>query len=205
MQKVGCFVRDGIKQLNRRMGPFLWIAGGIFLLGIFLGAIASPAMGRMLQPFVTGLRQEAMGLRFDTKGQLEWALFDNNWMVSLYMVAGGVLLGLVPAAGVLINGALIGYVITTLSESDHVSPVWIVVAGVLPHGIFEIPAYLLSAGLGLRLGLLVVRTGTGRAHRRDWTAIMQDVAPIVGAFTVLLLMAAFIESHVTPWLLHKVI
>ncbi|MCY0900997.1 MAG: stage II sporulation protein M [Firmicutes bacterium] len=194
-----------LKELNRRMRPFLWIAGGLFFLGILLGAIAAPGIGHLLRPFVTGLRQEALDLRFDTKGQLEWALFDNNWMVSLYMVAGGLLLGLVPAVGVLINGALIGYVITTLSERDHMSPLWIVLAGVLPHGIFEIPAYLLAAGMGLRLGLLVARTGAGRAHRRDWTAILQDVAPIVGAFTVLLLIAAFMESHVTPWLLHKVI
>ena len=77
--------------------------------------------------------------------------------------------------------------------------------GILPHGIFELPALILSCALGL----LICRTGTEQTPQKGamcpscaacWTASASFyffVAP-------LLLVAALVEAYVTPALLKLV-
>jgi stage II sporulation protein M len=82
------------------------------------------------------------------------------------------------------------------------SPVVLAVNGLLPHGIFEIPALILASAAMLRIGVVLVTPQIGRSmgevvleQLADWTKIA------IGVVLPLLLIAAVIETYVTPLLL----
>ncbi|MFC1936126.1 stage II sporulation protein M [Chloroflexota bacterium] len=103
---------------------------------------------------------------------------------------------------------LIGYVMATLANAGV--PAWeFIVAFVLPHGIFEIPAILLSGAAIFRLGAALA--GPARSGESIGTGLLQALADwakiMVGYVVPLLLAAALMEALVTPkiavWLLTR--
>lgn len=108
--------------------------------------------------------------------------------VILYMVnmtAVGLLLGLFK---------LMGY-----------APVPLVLAGILPHGVFEIPALLLSCAAILHIGLVLVTPQAGRTIGDVLIEALADWARIiVGLVVPMLAIAAYVESNITPHLLVSV-
>ena len=79
------------------------------------------------------------------------------------------------------------------------------VLGVLPHGIFELSALILSCALGL----LICRTGTEWILKKSDTPFFRRVLDCIRVFLTfsvpLLLVAALIETYVTPALLNLVL
>ena len=74
----------------------------------------------------------------------------------------------------------------------------------LPHGIFELPALILSCAMGL----LLCRTGTERLRRGEGAApFFPRVMDCLRAFALLavplLLIAALAEAYVTPAMLAR--
>jgi stage II sporulation protein M len=177
---------------------FLFVAGGV-AGGVFHGALADA-----LQPLLRSLTHKAHVLRGDTAGSLMIALFVNNLRASVLMMVGGAAFGLIPLLGITSNGALVGDELAILALTRHISPWKALLFGILPHGIFEIPAYALACAVGFRLGWLVWRgllgQGSGSA---EWRTFIKDGAISLAAIVVLLVIAAFFESHVTPVLVQR--
>lgn len=76
--------------------------------------------------------------------------------------------------------------------------------GILPHGIFELPALILSCALGL----LICRTGTEKLRKRSDVSFLHRVLDCNRVFlsfvAPLLLVAALVEAYITPALLKLV-
>ncbi|MCE7859770.1 MAG: stage II sporulation protein M, partial [Chloroflexi bacterium CFX2] len=105
----------------------------------------------------------------------------------------------------ILNVALIGGVYALL-ELIGVSPIPIFLAGVLPHGIFEIPALMIGSAVVLYIGAVLVTPQTGKSMGEVILEMLADWAKIfVGVVVPLLALAAVIEAYVTPALLLKVI
>jgi stage II sporulation protein M len=100
-----------------------------------------------------------------------------------------------------INIGLIG-VIVALFQLAGYSAGPLLLAGVAPHGIFEIPALIISCAAVLHIGLTLV---TPQAHRTLGEVMLEALADWfkVSAAIVapLLMIAAIIETYVTPQLL----
>ena len=117
-------------------------------------------------------------------------IFLNNLKAAFSAVILGPLFGVVPALQAAANGAIIGVVIR---EAASRSNALMLLLGLMPHGIFEIPAMLISWGLGLRLGLWpfksIRRDGLGFIGRSKMAlgAMLRIVLP-------LLAIAALIEG-----------
>lgn len=60
----------------------------------------------------------------------------------------GILLGILPFLALVVNGYVLGFVANQAIAIDGIFVLW----RLLPHGIFEIPAILISTALGIRLG-----------------------------------------------------
>jgi stage II sporulation protein M len=70
-------------------------------------------------------------------------------------------------------------------------------AGILPHGIIELPTVLVSIGLGFRLGYLLILSILG--ERVDLRGEMKTAVRILIRWIMpLLLIAAAIETFITP-------
>ena len=82
------------------------------------------------------------------------------------------------------------------------SPVALAVYGLLPHGIFEIPALILASAAMLRIGVGLVTPQVGRSMGEVVLELLADWTKVaVGLVLPMLLIAALIETYVTPVLL----
>ncbi|QZA33744.1 stage II sporulation protein M [Hydrogenibacillus sp. N12] len=127
----------------------------------------------------------------------------SNLLAVVFAIAGGVVFGLIPLWSAVLNGALIGFLLAKTAEQGF-SPVAMFVYGILPHGLFELPAMILAAAYGLVIGGAVIRSLVGGVvGRRDdrfsagWRAIAGAFWPTIVAIVSLLIVAAAVESFVT--------
>jgi uncharacterized membrane protein SpoIIM required for sporulation len=121
-------------------------------------------------------------------------VFTNNVYVAAQEILFGVLLGL-PVIYVLYGNALnVGVAGGLMAANGRLGEFF---GLILPHGILELTAVFVAAGLGLKLGWTVIDPG-GRARA---TALAEEGrALVVGALglAVMLLTSGFIEGFVTP-------
>jgi len=128
-------------------------------------------------------------------------LLNNVRATTLVYLAGLVSFGVLGIAAFLLNFGLIGAVLGVFGLLGY-SPIMLFLAGLLPHGIFEIPALLLVSAVVLRVGAVLV---TPQAHKSMGQILMELLAEsgviLVGVAWPLLAIAALIEAHITPRLL----
>ncbi|MNF03889.1 hypothetical protein D3C80_2032940 [compost metagenome] len=77
----------------------------------------------------------------------------------------------------------------------------LIVKGLLPHGIIEIPAIIIACAFGLRFGGKVIQSMSGRVRGSSWAEFMRQTVTASVWIVILLLLAAIIESTITLALL----
>ena len=137
-----------------------------------------------------------------------WVIFQNNVMASLSMLGLGVFFGLFPILALTSNGFLLGFMLKTFALKG-VSPLPVLVVGILPHGIIEIFAVILAAAIGIKYGFYVIRMMVNmflserrRSIFKEFKDSLQDLPFIVVSLICMLFIAAVIESTITPLLIH---
>ena len=105
----------------------------------------------------------------------------------------------------LLNMSFIG-VVAALLKIVGLSPGLVLTVGLLPHGVFEIPALMLSCAAVMNIGLALITPQAGRTVGEVLIEAVADWARVMlGLVIPLLAIAAVIETYVTPMLLLKVI
>jgi uncharacterized membrane protein SpoIIM required for sporulation/ABC-type transport system involved in multi-copper enzyme maturation permease subunit len=129
-------------------------------------------------------------------------LFLHNFEATLLIGFFGLFsFGVLGVVLYLVNTTIIG-VLLGLFKLMGYAPLPLALAGILPHGIFEVPALLLSCAVILQSGLVLVTPQAGRTIGEVLIEALADWARIiVGLVIPLLVIAAYIESHITPQLL----
>ncbi len=136
--------------------------------------------------------------------------FPMIWGHNLRAVAIILLLGLF-SFGVLgtliflLNTGVIGAVLA-LEGALGISPIKLAIFGILPHGIFEIPALILSSAAVLYIGIALVTPRSPLTLGEVLIEAIADWAKIgIGLVLPLLTIAAILETWVTPVLLSSVL
>lgn len=121
-------------------------------------------------------------------------IFFNNSLKAIATMFSGLALGLGPLVFLIVNGFLLGIVVNGVSL-QHGALVSIL--SLLPHGILEFPSIILSAALGLHLGMVVLKKIIGKESH-----IKSEIKLSLFFFAAIILpalfVAAFIEVFVTP-------
>ena len=112
---------------------------------------------------------------------------------------GSVLLGF----EILLNGVLIGAVAAIVGVNQGVV---YPIAGLLPHGMIEIPAFLLQATCivvwQVTLSEAIITKMRGRELEKDKIRQgLQDALILAVASIIFFMIAAFIETYITPYIL----
>lgn len=169
------------------------------LSAVVLGLFAEQAQA-IVESFMAEVQQSGL---LDENGSISLAaLFGNNLQATLTAtVMGFVPFVFLPVFSLALNGAVIGAVLA-LSGAMGMKTGQVVLLGLLPHGIFEIPAIM----LGVAMGLYLCRQMNGTLRKRPGTPKIEAVLPHLCRVTVfgvvpLLVAAAVIETFVTPLLL----
>ena len=160
------------------------------LIGVLVSAMYPQASEGLFQ-----LLKEAFS-RITTLDPFERMLeiFKNNVRNSLMALVLGIIFGIIPFIIAVSNGLVLGMLAEIVSRQQGVL---FVVAALLPHGIIELPMVLISIGIGLRLGHAMYLFLKGM--RIDLTKeLIQGIWFYIRWIIPLLLVAAAIESYVTP-------
>ncbi|QLD86295.1 stage II sporulation protein M [Natronomonas halophila] len=117
----------------------------------------------------------------------------NNWTVAVSSAFAGLVLA-VPAAGALLfNGFVFGVIARTEETLLEL------LAFVVPHGILEIPAFIVAGALGFWLGGAGWRTLRGQASAEALADAIDRAFWVAIGLGVLLAIAAVIEGFVSPY------
>ncbi len=170
----------------KRYRSHIIIASLIFFSSLILGMIHSALDPSVSEKILLELQFLAESLIALEGWKLAIIIFVNNSVKILGSIILGIFFGLFPIFSLLVNGYLIGMI------AQYYGPI-VFLAGIVPHGIFEIPALLLGAGAGIRLGVIALK-------RRD--RLKEETTHSLGLFFTiiipLLLVAALIETFLTP-------
>jgi uncharacterized membrane protein SpoIIM required for sporulation len=127
-----------------------------------------------------------------------WILFVNMRALLIATALGMFSTGVLGVILLMVPIGLVGYFAGQMSLIG-VSPLWFLVAFVLPHGVFEIPAAVLEGAAIVRLGASVLAPPPDKTLGEGWLLALADWAKISLALVVpLLILAALAEAFLTP-------
>jgi stage II sporulation protein M len=174
------------------------LAIAIFLIAAVIGGIAvtnSPAVGEELMELIN--EEIFTQLMSENPAIVTLNIFINNLQASTILFLGGVSFGLITLLILTLNGFIIGVVAEMIRQEQGLL---FFLAGVLPHGIFEIPAFILAGSYGILLGMEVWRElkGDGDAVAAAGTYGRKFLLLVLP----LLAIAACIEGFITPEILN---
>ncbi|MCT8336962.1 stage II sporulation protein M [Methanoculleus sp. Afa-1] len=132
----------------------------------------------------------------DPPAVLAGKLFLNNLVACLLLFLGGASLGFVTMLILSVNGLVIGAIMELVRQQQGML---FIAAALIPHGIFEIPAFLIAGGLGLLLGRALLGEWHGTV---DAATEARSLARLFLSVVVpLLAVAAVVEAFITPAIL----
>jgi uncharacterized membrane protein SpoIIM required for sporulation len=129
-------------------------------------------------------------------------IFSHNVRAVLStLLAGMVSFSVLGMIFYLINVGMVGGALG-LFKIAGLPPLLLFGAGLLPHGVFEIPALMLSAASVLYMGVTFVTPQLGKSMGEVLIDLLADWAKIfIGLIVPLLALAAVIETYITPVIL----
>jgi uncharacterized membrane protein SpoIIM required for sporulation len=171
-----------------------WRLGGLSSGGVNAPSCSSTSIDDMKE-----LSENARDPALRRWGQNDRA-FDlfNIRATTLMFLAGLVSFGVLGIIFYLINVSLIGGVISLFAYVG-ISPFLVFTAGLLPHGLFEIPALMLSGAAVLRMSVALVTPQLGQSLGEVVIGLLADWAKVfLGVVVPLLVVAAVVETYITP-------
>jgi len=185
-------LKDDLAYL-RSISPFLALSLSIFALTSAMGYWAAGADPDLASQW----RAELDALKWILEQpplMIMIIIFLKNLLASAMAMLLGLGLGLIPLLVVTSNGFLLGIVAHGAVQQGGLL---FLAAGILPHGIFELPAVLVSIAIGFRLGyLLALILAREKADLAGETRIA--VRLLWRYITPILFLAAIIETFITP-------
>lgn len=177
---------------------YLWAAFGLFVLGWALGALFTDSILKVVQPSLDQLRQLAEQAKGQSAIATSGMIFTNNLRAAVTMLLLGILACVPTIISLLVNGMMIGVMLP--QAGDHLFGM--LAFGILPHGIFELPAIFIASAFGMKLGRVLLVPLADKTRWQSFRFVWREVLSVSWFLLALLLVAASVEGMVTPVLLH---
>lgn len=206
MQVLKKIYGDSLEFYRKDFGGTVFTAGwafaGIVVLSFLASMLFPDRADGIVEQFAQMLQQSGVS---DEGGNIQFfPLLLNNFVAMITSVAYGLIPFIrLPALTLGVNGASLG-LFAGYYVHNNIS-LWKYLVGVLPHGIFEIPALVLSAALGLYLCRTVTAALREKKKGAVSTAVTRCGQILVYWILPLLILAAVIETYVTPVLFQAVL
>ncbi len=170
------------------------IVTAVFVLSVLSGYIFGVSMTDVSQNFVNQTLQQ-----FKFVGNLEHYqifafIFANNVLKAFTSMVLGIAFGIVPVLFVVLNGMMIGVVVAVISAKMGITKT---LALLIPHGILEIPAVLISSSYGVDLGIDALKKFRGENIDLN-LSLLRILKKFAKIPLPMLVFAAFIETYITP-------
>ncbi len=187
------------------------LAVGVLMgLGLYLGY----RLGQKVPPLhsatprvravLTSLLQPLVPVEAPVTGRnlalLAYLFAYNTRNLGLALIGSVFTLGILGVLLPVITAGFLGFGMALVTNLGLTSAAGYWLAGVLPHGVVELPAMALFGAVTLRMGVRWITPSHGRPLGEVWlTALGEAVRLWVAVILPLFLIAAALESFVTPW------
>lgn len=163
----------------------LWLAIG------FVTSISQVDLKPKIFEFLERLFREILGqeelvINFSSVS----LIFKNNLQAAVVIMFAGVILGIVPILSLALNFFILGF----LGGAFALKPIFF--ATVLPHGIIEIPAFIIAAAFGIRFGFFW-KIPDDLTDWQKFVMCFKQNWQILGLVAILFFLAAVIEVFVS--------
>ena len=167
-------------------------------IGLVLGLATPTGIVGFLAEDITALEELAGSLSLLPKSSVLAVIFLKNVSVLLISFALSPIFCLLPILTLTVNGWLLAFVSVIVSQEKSIG---FVLAGLLPHGIFELPALILGEAAALSFGAVVILALFKKGRRSLLLPSLKRNLRYLIVALALLLPAAIIETYITPLLL----
>jgi len=204
-------LRQGLSALRnfvfRRENVIYHVSSALaFIVGIYLGSYVA----------THGLTSAILSLGY-TPGQINptilsavplsegFDIFLHNWLVSLSTALSGMWFVAPSLVTLGFNGVILGVVYYLVPNPTMFA------AAILPHGVIEIPAFVVAGSAGFKLGVAFLRTFTTKNPQPDgeslsslneanenFNRVARETIFVVVGLAILFLIAGLIEGNITP-------
>ncbi len=171
-----------------------WIVVAILLFGAgILVGLATPS--GFLSEYIADLEELAELLVPMPQSTIFSVILINNVLVLLTSFILSPFFCLVPILALTINGWFLAAITTIVIQEESIG---FALAGLLPHGVFEIPALILGEAAALSFGAILI-VSLFRKEKRSLVlpSLKQNLRYLILAW-LLLVPAAIIETYITP-------
>jgi len=176
---------------------WVFIAIALFGIGMVLGLAVPANIADLLAGDLAAL-EELGAILGPFKVTTAVFIFLKNVVALLLSFIFSPLLCLVPILALTVNGWLLSFVSAVVVQEESI---WFLLAGLLPHGIFELPALIIGEAAAISFGAMTIVALVSKKKRHLLLPnLKQNVRYLVLA-AVMLLPAAIIETYITPLLL----
>jgi len=193
----------------RRHVRLLGIGVAITLLGSAFGGLAvwtDPDSKAVIMPF-SGLEgSPAERVAKEEKGpspqlshhraEFSAQLMTHNIRVSIATFSLGITWGAGTVAVLFYNGVTLGAVSADYVRAGQTE---FLLGWLLPHGVIEIPAFLIAGQAGLLLASALIGWGRRTTRRERLRAISGDLVTLAGGVAVMLVWAGFVEAFLSQY------
>ena len=194
---LGNFFRGGFRRTVGFCALGMLVA---VLLGAGLGRLFPEVSAEMINAFMEVVEESGA---VNEQGEMSvFALLMNNWRAMLTSAAYGFIPFLfLPLLSLLTNGLLLGILAALLQAGGIPIPAYL--AGILPHGIFELPALVLSVACGVTLCRNMCRMVVSSPKRLPLLSLLEALLRVLVLLVApLTVAAAFVECYITPWVMN---
>jgi len=177
-----------------------WIFIAIFLFGIGLAfGFATPAsVSSLLSKDLAALGEQVASILALPQFLIAIFIFLKNASALLLSFLLSPILCLVPIMALTVNGWLLAFVSASVVQEESLG---YVLAGLLPHGVFELPALILGQAAALSFGAMVILALFKKESRSLLLPNVKQNLKYLLIALALLVPAAIIETYITPLLL----
>lgn len=196
------FSRPALAASWRDVRPYFIFALILFLAAVVVGGTPSGATD-LIQDQIRNMEELTREIEAADNPQAAffWTIFKKNVLACVMTMFMGIGAGIFPLFTLVLNGMLMGFLFGRMADAGE--PVGLlIVKGILPHGILELPALFLAAGFGMMYGVGLLRGVFGSLFGKTdpWGLFVRSIRgtiPALVILVVLLLLAAVVESTVT--------
>lgn len=182
---------------DRIIRPYLFIACSMFLISSLAGYLTPH---QYQQEIAKTLLANFSPMQSSTRLQFFIKIFLNNYLSTLLTLLLGLLFCIGPVLFLLINGFSMGNLVAFASSKVGIYKIGL---AIVPHGIFEVPAVLIASSYGLWWGVKNYRRVRCRDYFRGDFAL--PLNRYINVVIPLLLIAAFVEAYITPFIIRHLI
>ncbi len=202
--------RRGVRSSVGRLGGAAWVTVIVFVAALLAGYIVGnlPEWRLELPPAVSESAASLniaqwMAVPVQSPG-IQFIIVNNGRILLAAAILGMFTFGV----GALVITPLVYFVLGYLYAQVlllGLDPAF-VFAGVLPHGIIEVPVIVLAVASAVRLGAVVTRPPRGLTVGQAWTLAFSDTMRIaLGLVIPGLILGAVLESRLTPLVVRAVL